>query len=297
MGLDAALTIACRLCNQPANPCGRQRELRHEAHIYQCGHCDLLQTEAPHWIAEAYSQAISALDTGAIQRNQITVGIALATAQIVGLDKTARCLDWGGGHGVFVRMMRDRGFDFRWRDEYAENLFARGFEGKLEEPYELITSFEVFEHFVDVRQQLERLFALRPAFLLVGTLLHEGYRDDWWYFTNDTGQHVAFYSRKTMQFIAAEFGYQVFAGPGYTVFVRDPSLGAARRKLLRLLVDHAELAYGLTSLVPEALRMLSKVSRTQSDHHALASARAELHAMNPSESDPDSAATKPHVAT
>src|SRR5687768_9149307 len=156
MAAGTALSMICRLCGREAAQCGRQRLLSHDVAIYRCSHCDLLQTETPYWIAEAYTQAISSLDTGAIQRNQVTVGIVLAMARVVGLASSARCLDWGGGHGVFVRMMRDRGFDFRWRDEYAQNLFASGFEGSLEDSYELITSFEVLEHFVDVRGQLAR---------------------------------------------------------------------------------------------------------------------------------------------
>ena len=37
-------------------------------------------------------------------------------------------LDYGVGYGVFVRLMRDIGFDYFWQDKYTENLFAQGFE-------------------------------------------------------------------------------------------------------------------------------------------------------------------------
>ncbi len=290
-------SLACRLCTGEAEYRGRQRLLQHDVAIYQCPRCDLLQTEAPYWLAEAYSQAISALDTGAIQRNQVCAGVVLALAPVLGLTPTARCLDWGGGHGVFVRLMRDRGFDFRWRDEYAENLYARGFEADAEGIYDLVTSFEVFEHFVDVQRELARVFAQKPAFVLAGTRLHAGYREHWWYFANETGQHVAFYSPKTMRVIADEFGYDVIVGPNYTLFARAGQLGRARRGLLRPLLQHAELAYALTSLVPEALRLASKRSLTRADHERLAATRAELQAMNASATTPESAADKPQAAS
>jgi len=81
------------------------------------------------------------------------------------------CLDYGGGHGVFVRIMRDFGFDFRWSDCYATNIYARGFEGDVHLRHELVTAFEVFEHLVDVRAELAALFEPRHRYILVSTLV------------------------------------------------------------------------------------------------------------------------------
>ncbi len=49
---------------------------------------------------------------------------------------------------MFVRLMRDNGFDFYRSDRQCENLFAKGFEASLDvsPSYELLTAFEVFEH-------------------------------------------------------------------------------------------------------------------------------------------------------
>jgi len=35
-------------------------------------------------------------------------------------------LDYAAGYGLFVRLMRDAGYNFRWSDLYCQNLFVRG---------------------------------------------------------------------------------------------------------------------------------------------------------------------------
>ena len=49
----------------------------------------------------------------------------------------------------------------------------------------------------------------------------------------DAGQHIAFYSRHTMHFIATRFGYDVLAGGAFTIFVRrSTALSRWKRVLL-----------------------------------------------------------------
>lgn len=252
-------------------PRGQQRMLRYDVTIFQCPRCDLMQTEYPYWISEAYSKALTLLDTGAVQRAQLTAGLTIGVARVLGLGRGQRGIDFGGGHGLYVRMMRDRGFDFRWTDRYAENLFARGFEGDLAARHDLLTAFEVFEHLVDVAADLATIFQAGHRYVLVGTLLHSGYRDEWWYYTNGTGQHVAFYSARTMRFIADRFDYSVVSGPEYALFIRnDELLGRVPRAILARLVAHPWATYGLTSIVPDPVRLRFGRSPAQHDYELLA---------------------------
>lgn len=260
----------CRLCASSVVACGEQRILRYDVTVFLCPECDLLQTQKPHWLDEAYSTALTLLDTGAAQRSQITVGVTLGIASILGIRRSSRCLDFGGGHGLFVRMMRDRGYDFRWVDRYAENMFARGFTGNPAASHDLVTSFEVFEHLVDVAGDLDLLFRPRHRYILVGTLLHHGYDERWWYFSNETGQHVSFFSPRTMRFVADRYRYQVFIGPQYSLFARDDeAIGLVRKGLLRQCIPRSWLLFGLTSLVPEALRFRFGPSRAADDSSEL----------------------------
>ena len=40
-------------------------------------------------------------------------------------------VDYGGGYGLLVRLMRNSGFDFYRYDPYCANFFAKGFEVDL----------------------------------------------------------------------------------------------------------------------------------------------------------------------
>jgi hypothetical protein len=245
---------------------------KHEADYYECPRCDLLQTAQPSWLDEAYAHAISALDTGAVQRNEAAARLTTIVAALGNVAPDAPCLDYGGGHGVFVRMMRDVGLDFRWTDKYAENLFALGFEGDVVEHHALVTAFEVLEHLDHVGPELERLFASRPDLVLVGTVLHEGFQPGWWYFMLETGQHVVFYGRRTMETIAQRFGYAAVIGAEYTLFIREGvRIGSLRRRLLGEVIRHPVTAASFVGLVPAPLlRRLSPYrSRMERDHEAM----------------------------
>jgi hypothetical protein len=69
--------------------------------------------------------------------------------------KNTVCLDFGGGHGILTRIVRDYGFNFFHYDKYAENLFANGFDGDLSKRYDLVTAFE---HFVNPMNEIEKLW-------------------------------------------------------------------------------------------------------------------------------------------
>lgn len=263
----------CRLCGAVARSVGTLQILgTREVTFFVCPACELLATELPTWLAEAYAKAMTALDTGAVARNQTSARLTELVARLAGISAAAPALDFGGGHGVFVRMMRDRGFDMRWYDAFAENLYAAGFAGSPDEHYAIVTAFEVWEHLADVRGELARLFAPRPDHVLIGTLLHHGWDPGWWYLMAESGQHVAFFSQATLAWIAAQHGYDVIAGPEYALFRRaDLPLGGVRRRLLREALRHPQLALDAVGLVPEVVRrkLAPGTSRIAADHEAL----------------------------
>lgn len=254
---SSATTIPCRLCGAPSvNFMSLMVLGSHPAGYFRCAHCGLIETETPSWLDRAYSSALSAIDTGAIHRSTFTARLALAVAFVLGLDPHKKSLDFGGGYGVFTRIMRDAGWHFTWYDKFAENLFARGFEGDPNAAHEFVTSFEVLEHLVDVREEFTRLFAPRHRAVLVSTSLHDGHpARDWWFFMPEAGQHVAFYSADTMRYIANEFGAEVIIAPMFTLFVRkDVELTKWKRRMLSWLLRFSWLAYGAGSVLFELRR-------------------------------------------
>ena len=124
-----------------------------------------------------------------------------------------RHLDFGGGYGVLVRLMRDLGLDFYWKDPYCENLFAKHFEHlDSTKKYSSIAFFEVLEHVPDPLVFFKELFTnFKFEYLIFTTELHQGKPPpiSWRYYSFHTGQHISFFSAKTLGHIAQEFGYVV----------------------------------------------------------------------------------------
>jgi hypothetical protein len=263
--------LACRLCaHAPLEPTCVQRVLgRHDVRYFHCRACDLMQTEPPYWLDEAYQS--SALDTGAIQRTRNNADLARAVATLINVRPGEPCLDFGAGPGILVRALRDAGFDFRWHDRYATNLFAEGFESSTDQRYRLVTAFEVWEHLPDVAPALETFFAPRHDFLLISTFLHRGgHRDGWWYYVPEGGQHVAFYSAKTMGYVGERYAYEAIATPRYTLFRRhDVELAPWRQKLVTRLLSGAKPTANSRLLRPLLALAPKHPSLTWSDHLTL----------------------------
>ncbi|MBN4073773.1 class I SAM-dependent methyltransferase [bacterium AH-315-E07] len=174
---------------------------------YRCGHCGFIQTEAPYWLDEAYGESINITDTGIIRRN-LQFGNIVASLLYLLFNQRGRYLDYAGGYGIFTRIMRDIGFDFYWQDKHTQNLVARGFEFCGETPVELLTSFEVFEHFVQPLDEIEKMLSLSGT-LLFSTMLipkHLPKPGKWWYYGLEHGQHIALYEYKTLVYIAKKYG-------------------------------------------------------------------------------------------
>ena len=200
------MTSACRLCGTSMQAAFSGTLLaRHRVTYYDCAICGLLQTEPPYWLDESQTAAINPNATGIMQRNLVLSRIAAAVIHVF-FDRRARFLDYAGGYGIFVRLMRDRGFDFYWDDPHAPNLMARSFEGsQLDgERVELITSFESFEHFVDPLAELDRMLTRGDSILLSTTLAPQPAPplDRWWYYGTEHGQHVSFYRARTLRYLA-----------------------------------------------------------------------------------------------
>ena len=110
-----------------------------------------------------------------------------------------------------MRLCRDYGMNFFYSDPYAQNIFPSGFELDKTNPpptWACVTAFEVAEHLTSPLEDLGELFALAPRHILFSTLLYTGQVADWWYFT-DNGQHVAFYTRRSLEIIGRHYGYHL----------------------------------------------------------------------------------------
>lgn len=201
--------MKCRICRGEAAGIFTARILsRYEAGVFHCNSCGFVQTEDPYWLDESYREPINREDTGIVARNLRLADIA-SLAIFSMYERNAMFLDYAGGTGLLVRLMRDRGYDFYWHDKYADNLFARGFEGNRDRKgYELLTCFEAMEHFPDPRKEIDEMLSISRNLLFTTELLPAPVpgAGDWWYYGFEHGQHVSFYSLRTLGYIAADKG-------------------------------------------------------------------------------------------
>lgn len=177
---------------------------------YQCEKCGFLQTEEPYWLEEAYkSGAISALDTGILYRNiNLRHRTQTILQRLFSEFNDFYALDYGGGEGIFVRMMRDSGYNFYRHDLFADNLYARFFDLK-DVPrgtrFDILTAFEVFEHLANPLAEIKKMLEYSDI-LLFSTELQPAEDNlelkDWWYLVPETGQHISFYNQTSLEKIA-----------------------------------------------------------------------------------------------
>lgn len=207
--------MLCRVCSASSQPFGRATVLgRHSVQYFQCLRCGFIQTETPYWLEDAYASAITRSDLGLISRNLLYARIApLVIATF--FNRQTRFLDYGGGYGMFVRLMRDYGFDFFRQDRYAENLFAAGFDADdhPDATYELVTAFEVFEHLAQPLAEIEQMLRFSRNVLFSTQLLPTPAPDlnTWWYYGLDHGQHLALYTRESLRQLGRHFGLNVYS--------------------------------------------------------------------------------------
>ena len=105
------------------------------------------------------------------------------------LERDGKFLDYGGGYGLFTRLMRDVGFDYYWSDPFTQNLFAKGFEfDSRYGEFELITCFETFEHFTDPMRELTSMMKFSSNIFLSTELLPIPIPSpsEWYYYAPET---------------------------------------------------------------------------------------------------------------
>jgi len=215
-------SIECRLC-------GGRTVYKYEKRIlgditakyYSCPGCGYFQTETPHWIERAYRSAINDEDDGLLGRNLFFSDFILCAFWS---KRETTFLDFAGGYGVLVRMMRDFGFWFYWHDPFCQNLFAKKFERDPRKKVRVVTAFEVLEHAPFPKRLFDDLLNTGAKDILISTTLFEGeYPDpDWWYLAPSHGQHIGFFNRDSIYYLAQTYGMNFVTFRGLHWFSKEP---------------------------------------------------------------------------
>jgi 2-polyprenyl-3-methyl-5-hydroxy-6-metoxy-1,4-benzoquinol methylase len=244
---------------------------KYEVQFFRCPNCGFVVTEEPFWLPEAYATPITRSDVGYVSRN-LAYSRMIKTIILLMFDPNARFIDFGGGYGMFVRLMRDLGFDFRWQDKFCENLFARGFELGLNESgkFEVLTAFEVFEHLTDPLSALEEMLRLSDSIVFSTNVVSNPppLLSAWEYYGLEHGQHIAFYSYSTLREIARRCDLRLFSYGGYVHLLTRRQTSAATVKWQIALNRYSKFLLNLLSRRETLLFKDSKSAIESAEHDA-----------------------------
>lgn len=137
------------------------------------------------------------------------------------LPPTVRHLDYGGGNGLLIKLLRESNWESVMYDPFVDIKISPKQLGK----FELITAYEVFEHVPDVQNLMSDLRSLlsKDGLVLFTTLLSDGnihpnQRLSWWYASPRNG-HISLFSRKSLAILAQDSGFNFGSfSNGYHVF-------------------------------------------------------------------------------
>jgi hypothetical protein len=206
----AQLDDVCKICGGPA-PLVRKSLIRfkHEAALHACPRCGFASFQPAGWLGEAYVPPITAPDVGYVMRNHTASQVIAKFLDQYALS-TGPYVDYGGGYGMLVRLMRDAGYKFHLYEPMTQNLFAPNLAADVSRfgPYELATAIEVFEHLPDPVGDLEQILKLSSRVLFT-TEIYPGEgvpAADWHYLGEEHGQHVSFHTERSLQVLGERFG-------------------------------------------------------------------------------------------
>lgn len=197
-------------------------------YYYHCKSCNFTYApEIANWsneklASEIYNDNFTKMDTDAIERRPTNNATTLL--KIFPYIAPIRHLDFGGGTGFLSNMLTQHGWDSISFDPFLNDAISSTNLGK----YNLITSFEVFEHATDPNILLRQMADLLEdvGLILFSTQVSDGIiipgkRLDWWYVTPSTG-HISLYSRKSLATLGAKFQLEFFSfNNGFHCFFKN----------------------------------------------------------------------------
>ncbi len=206
-----------------------------EGAYFECSTCRMLQSQHLDELTPLALESITRpapeidLDSGAAWRLSC---LATRVEQLVKLNVLPRAspsfnvLDFGCGTGFLVSYLAHRfgwntiGYDPFCTPAYGRNRAFADWEAVAQRgPYHLVIASEVFEHFIQPRPELARIRAVlakEGACLYVTTGYYEPGKSDasWNYLAPQSGHHVSFFGRQTMEEVARYLSASGLYQPG-----------------------------------------------------------------------------------
>lgn len=239
--------------------------------IVECPSCGFQSfPNAQEWIQDAYSSPIASTDTGIVAR---CLNLHKIISSFLSLNyKRGSVLDWGSGSGLLVRLLRDSGHESLGFEPYTAPVLAAGYTFKDDQaalqkaPFRAIIAVEVLEHLFDPREFMSSVLAMTDTLIFTTELLNDN-KDGkaWWYYSVETGQHIGFYTKNSLERLACDYDcfYYACRKPAIHIFTRNSS----DLRSFRLIAGkkRSMLLYPLSRLV---CWLSGRKSLTMADHVA-----------------------------
>ena len=212
--------IYCRLCGSAAQFLFQKRILnKHDINYFHCQSCGALQTEEPYWLEEAYQPINEQLDTGQFIRCLHNAAFLDALTSQLNLSNE-RLVDYGCGSGLTARILRDVGINAYGYDAFSTPRLLMGFQTETLDDASIINLCEVAEHFPKPKSSFEHIFSCNPKIVVVKTGIFDKPNEQWDYLAPEHGQHIFFYSEKTISFLAKTHRMAATFIQGYIIFIK-----------------------------------------------------------------------------
>jgi hypothetical protein len=184
-------------------------------HYHRCTGCGFLFTECfDDWTEAEFKQFIYNDDYIKVDPDYLDTrpaGNATEMISLFGQDRSRiRILDYGGGNGLLARRLRGAGFTY----VKSYDPFTPEYSIRPDSKFDLITSYETFEHLPDPLSVIDILVSLlTPKGVVKFTTLvqpaeleNEGMA--WWYIAPRNG-HVSLFSERSLAVAWQRHGFTV----------------------------------------------------------------------------------------
>ena len=193
-----------------------------------CGFC--FAPELMAWSIEEFEQKIYNDDYVLVDPDYVDArprnNAATLIAVFGDLAHGLKHLDYGGGGGLLSELLNAAGWQSQTYDPFVHRNTQLESLGK----FDLITSYEVFEHVPDVQALMAnlRLLLAENGLILFSTLISDGNikpheRINWWYASPRNG-HISLFSQVSLNVLAQKSGFRFgsFSEGFHTFFTEVP---------------------------------------------------------------------------
>lgn len=174
---------------------------------FRCRNCGFIHEDERFVVSHDKEKAVYELHNNSIEDKGYVNMFNLFIDVFIDFTIGKEMLDFGSGpEPVFAEIMKRKNFNVTIYDPFYFND-----KSYLEKKYDLITSTEVFEHFLNPLDEIRRISSLLKDGGLLAIMTNFPKDDehflDWWYRRDET--HIAFYTKKSFEVIGQICGLEI----------------------------------------------------------------------------------------